>query len=229
MASDTMKPISPRTPSRVEAGLPASGFVFCCFNNAYKISAEIFRIWMRLLAQVDGSVLWLSQLNNPAREHLRNAAQAAGIDPRRIVFAPRVPAMADHLARQRLADLFLDTPAYNAHTTANDALWAGLPVLTCIGSAFPGRVAASLLRCIGLPELVTTRLEEYEALALKLARDPALLSGVRGRLERNRSTYPLFDAGRFARHIERAYETMYANAREGRGPQSFSVEPISEQ
>jgi predicted O-linked N-acetylglucosamine transferase (SPINDLY family) len=136
--------------------------------------------------------------------------------------------MGDHLARHRLADLFVDTPAYNAHTTANDALWAGLPVLTCSGSTFPGRVASSLLRSIGLPDLVTGTLDEYEALALELAREPALLAGLRRRLEQNRATHPLFDTERFARHIERAYETMCANAREGRGPQSFRVERIAE-
>jgi predicted O-linked N-acetylglucosamine transferase (SPINDLY family) len=228
MAADTTKPISPNPPSRIAAGLPPDGFVFCCFNNAYKISAEIFRVWMRLLSRLDGSVLWLSQLHGLARENLRSAAHAAGVDPGRIIFASRVPAMGDHLARHRLADLFVDTPAYNAHTTANDALWAGLPVLTCLGSTFPGRVASSLLRSIGLPDLVTGTLDEYEALALELAREPALLAGLRRRLEQNRATHPLFDTERFARHIERAYETMCANAREGRGPQSFRVERIAE-
>ena len=134
--------------------------------------------------------------------------------------------MADHFARQRLADLFLDTPGYNAHTTASDALWAGLPVLTCIGTTFAGRVAASLLQSVGLPELVTETLDDYEALALELARRPAVLAGFRQRLAQNRLTHPLFDTARFTRHLERAYETMLENARQGRGPQSFSVEPV---
>jgi predicted O-linked N-acetylglucosamine transferase (SPINDLY family) len=226
LVNDATKPISPTTPSRAEAGLPERGFVFCCFNNAYKISAEIFGVWMRLLGQVDGSVLWLSQLDPRACDNLRDAARAAGIDPARIVFAPRKPAIADHFARQRLADLFLDTPGYNAHTTTSDALWAGLPVLTWIGSTFPGRVAASLLQAVGLPELVTHTREDYEALALRLAREPALLAGIRLRLQQNRLTYPLFDTARFARHIERAYETMHENVRQGRAPRSFSVAPI---
>jgi predicted O-linked N-acetylglucosamine transferase (SPINDLY family) len=226
MVNDTTKLISPHTPSRAEAGLPPGGFVFCSFNNVYKITAEIFQVWLRLLTLVDGSVLWMSQLNGFACENLRAAARAAGVDPGRIVFAPRMSAMADHFARHRLADLFLDTPIYNAHTTANDALWAGLPVLTCLGSMFSGRVAASLLQSVGLPDLVTHTLDDYEALALKLARDPAALAGIRQRLEQNRLTHPLFNTERFARHIERAYETMLENHRQGRGPQSFSVEPV---
>ncbi|MPZ39806.1 MAG: tetratricopeptide repeat protein [Rhizobiales bacterium] len=226
LVNDATKAISPETPSRAQAGLPDRGFVFCCFNNAYKISAEIFGVWMRLLGQVDHSVLWLSQLDPRACDNLRAAARAAGIDPARIVFAPRKPAMADHFARQRLGDLFLDTPGYNAHTTASDALWAGLPVLTCLGSTFPGRVAASLLRAVGLPDMVTGTLGEYEALALKLAREPALLADIRRRLAHNRLTYPLFSTDRFARHIERAYETMREHARQGRGPESFAVEAI---
>ncbi len=225
LVNDATKAIS-RTPLRAEAGLPDKGVVFCCFNNAYKISREVFAVWMRLLGQVDGSVLWLSRLDARACENLRVAARATGIDPGRIVFAPRAPAMADHFARQRLADLFLDTPGYNAHTTASDALWAGLPVLTCIGTTFAGRVAASLLQSVGLSELVTETLDDYEALALELARRPAVLAGIRQRLAQNRLTHPLFDTARFTRHLERAYETMLENARQGRGPQSFSVEPV---
>jgi predicted O-linked N-acetylglucosamine transferase (SPINDLY family) len=226
LVNDTKKAISPNTPSRVDAGLPERGVVFCCFNNSFKISARVFSAWMRLLAGVDGSVLWLPQMNGRATENLRAAATAAGVDPERIVFAPRLASMADHLARQRLADLFVDTTDYNAHTTASDALWAGLPVLTCAGSAFPGRVAASLLHAVGLPELVTTSLDDYEALALKLARDPALLQSVRSRLIANRLTHPLFDTDRFHRHIEAAYATMLDIARRGEAPRSFSVEPV---
>jgi protein O-GlcNAc transferase len=227
MVNDTTRPIAEATPSRADEGLPARGFVFCCFNNAYKISAEIFGVWMRLLGKVDGSVLWLSQLDQIACDNLRAAARAAGIDPARIIFAPRRPDMAGHLARHRLADLFLDTPGYNAHTTASDALWAGLPVVTCIGTTFAGRVAASLIQSVGLPELVTNSLGDYESLALKLAREAALLDSVRQRLAQNRLDLPLFDTARFARHIERAYETMREYERQGRGPQSFSVAPLN--
>jgi protein O-GlcNAc transferase len=138
----------------------------------------------------------------------------------------RKPSAADHLARQRLADLFVDTTGYNAHTTSNDALWAGVPVLTCAGALFPGRVAASLLCAIGLPELVTTSLEEYEALALRLARDPALLQSVRRKLENNRLTHPLFDSDRFRSHIEAAYLSMWDIRQRGEQPRSFTVEPI---
>jgi predicted O-linked N-acetylglucosamine transferase (SPINDLY family) len=224
MVNDATKSIAPNAPSRREAGLPEDGFVFCCFNNSYKISESVFGVWMRLLAGVEGSVLWLSRMNARAAENLRAAARAAGIDPARILFAARVPAMADHLARQRLADLFVDTTDYNAHATSSDALWAGLPVLTCAGSAFPGRVAASHLHAIGLPELVTTSLAEYEATALALARDPERLSSIRRKLEANRRTHPLFDTDRFRRHIEAAYITMMETWRRGEPPQSFSVD-----
>ena len=227
LVNDATKAISPNIPSRAQAGLPESGFVFCCFNNAYKISAEIVCLWMRLLTKVDGSVLWLSQLDARACDNLRAAARGAGVDPGRIVFAQRKPAMADHFARQRLADLFVDTPGYNAHTTASDALWAGLPVLTCIGTTFPGRVAASLLQSVGLPDMVTRTLDDYESLALKLAREPILLAEIRQRLEQNRLTYPLFNTDRFARHIEQAYVTMHENQRQGREPASFRVDPIA--
>jgi protein O-GlcNAc transferase len=226
MVNDATKAISPATPSRTEEGLPERDFVFACFNNAYKISAEAFHVWMRLLTQVDASVLWLSQFDKATGANLRAAARDAGVDPQRIIFASHKPEMADHFARQRLADLFLDTPGYNAHTTASDALWAGLPVLTCIGRTFPGRVAASLLHAVGLPELVTDNLDSYAALALKLARNPPLLAGIRQRLTQNRLTCPLFDTDRFTRHIEQAYVTMLDNHRQGGGPRSFSVAPV---
>ncbi len=156
--SDPTMQAAPQLPSRAQAGLPEQGFVFCCFNNSYKFSAPVFEVWMRLLAGIQGSVLWLSRTNDRAATNLRSAAQAHGIDPDRIVFASRVPSLADHLARQQLADLFLDTLPYNAHSTANDALRAGVPVLTCIGQAFAGRVAASMLRAVNLPELVARNL-----------------------------------------------------------------------
>jgi predicted O-linked N-acetylglucosamine transferase (SPINDLY family) len=201
--------------------------VFCCFNNSYKLSAEIFALWMRLLQQVTGSVLWLSQASDPVIANLRAAASAGGVDPARIVFASRMPSMADHLARHRLADLFVDTPGYNAHSTASDALWAGLPVMTCMGSGFAGRVAASLLHAVGLPELITDNLADYEALALRLACEPAMLQSFRRRLAANRLDCPLFDTDRFRRHIEAAYVTMWENWRRGEGPRSFRVPEVA--
>jgi len=205
-ANDATRAIGP-APSRREAGLPEGDFVFCCFNNSWKITAPVFDIWMRLLEQVDGSVLWL--LDSPARDNLRRAAQVRGIAPERLVFAPKI-SPADHLARHRLADLFLDTLPYNAHTTASDALWAGVPVVTQIGKAFQSRVAASLLKAIDLPELVTTTQAKYEELALELATNPTLLTATREKLARNRATAPLFDSERFRLAIEAAYAAMLA-------------------
>lgn len=199
------------TPSREACGLPAQGMVFCCFNNGYKITAEVFAVWMRLLTQVPGSVFWLLEGNDAARKNLRREAASAGVAPERLVFAPRQP-MAEHLARHRLADLFLDTLPYNAHTTASDALWAGLPVLTCSGETFAGRVAASLLTAVGLPELITSSLADYEALALALAMEPARLVALRDKLAAGRGAVPLFDSMRFARTIETAYRQMAAPA-----------------
>jgi protein O-GlcNAc transferase len=205
-ANDATRLVPP-APARAEAGLPGGAFVFCCFNNSWKITAAMFDIWMRLLQQVPDSVLWL--LESPAVGNLRAQAEARGVDPGRLVFAPKLPP-AQHLARHQLADLFLDTLPYNAHTTCSDALWAGLPVVTCIGKAFHGRVAASLLKAIDLPELVTTRLQDYEALALELVKNPALLKATREKLARNRSTTPLFDSEKFRKGIEAAYEAMLA-------------------
>ena len=210
--------------TRAAAGLPAREFVFCCFNNSYKIAPEMFGLWMRLLQFSPGSVLWLLEDSPAASANLRRAAQARGVAPDRVVFAPRM-ANAEHLARHRLADLFLDTLPYNAHTTGSDALWAGLPLLTCAGSSFAGRVAESLLRAVGLPELVTRSLTEYEALALKLAQAPALAAELRTKLERNRAAAPLFDTDRFRRHLEAAYTTMAQRAQRGEPPAGFSVEP----
>lgn len=200
---DTTKTIQ-APPTRTEMGLPDAGFVFCCFNTNWKITAEVFDVWMRLLYQVPGSVLWLRRGNEAV---LRREAQARGIDPVRLIFANHVP-LEVHMARHQLADLFLDTLPYNAHTTAVDALQAGLPVLTRLGDAFPGRIAASHLTAAGLPELVTTSVAEYEALALALARDPARLLAIRDKLRANQKTAPLFDMARFTRNIEAAYEAM---------------------
>lgn len=221
--NDQARTIAMQTPLRVQAGLPETGFVFCCFNAAWKISPLIFDVWMRLLAAVPGSILWLLQDNADMIGHLRRAAQARGVDPARLVFAPHA-APAAHLARYRLADLFLDTLPYNAHTTASDALWSGLPVLTCKGSQFDGRVATSLLQTIGLPELITESLQAYEVLAQQLASDRDLLTALRSRLAANRLSSPLFNIDRFRQAIEQAYLRMLDISRSGEAPQSFTVE-----
>ena len=191
-------------PSRREAGLPEEGFVFCCFNNSRKITETMFDVWMRLLRAVPHSVLWLVEEQGGASTRLQAAAAARGVDPARLVFAPRRK-LPEHLARHRLADLFLDTLPYNAHATASFSLQAGVPLVTCRGESFAGRVATSLLHGVGLPELSVESLEDYEALALKLARDPAALQALRERLEQNRATQPLFDTARFTRNLEAAY------------------------
>lgn len=212
-------------PSREAVGLPPSGLVFCCFNNTFKITPEVFDIWMRLLGQIEGSVLWLFEGNAVAKANLIKEAAARRISPERLVFAGHAD-YATYLARTQLADLFLDNNYWNGHSTASDALRCGVPIVTCEGGSFASRVAASLLRAIGLPELVTTSLENYEALALKLARDPALLASIKTRLAENRLTAPLFDTARFTRHLEAAYQTMHARAQRGEPPASFSVERL---
>jgi predicted O-linked N-acetylglucosamine transferase (SPINDLY family) len=206
--NDRKRQIADRHFSREELGLPPEGFVFCCFNNTFKIAPQIFDLWMRLLREMPGSVLWLLEDRPTAAENLRREAQARSVDPHRLVFARRMH-LPEHLARHRCADLFLDTLPYNAHTTASDALWAGLPVLTCMGQSFAARVAGSLLSAIGLPELITHDVRDYEARARELAGDPAQLAALRTRLQANRLTTPLFDSTRFARHIEQAYTRMY--------------------
>lgn len=223
--NDSKRPIAERTPARTELMLPEEGFVFCCFNSSYKITPDMFDIWMRLLGKVQGSVLWLYASNATAPSNLRGEANRRGIAPERLIFAPKMRLDA-HLARHRQADLFLDTLPYNAHTTASDALWAGLPVLTCTGSTFSGRVGASLLHAVGLPELVTHSLEEYEQRALELATTPTLLAGVRAKLARNRTSHALFDTDRFRRHVESAYVTMWEKYKRGDPPASFAVEPV---
>lgn len=222
--NDNRRAVSQRTPTRGECGLPQNAFVFCCFNNPQKITPEIFDIWMRLLRATEGSVLWLITGNAKAAANLRLEAEKRGVAPERLIFAPKA-SVADHLARHRLADLCLDTLPYNAHTTASDALWAGLPVLTCLGETFAGRVAASLLKAIGLDAMITRTLGEYEALALRLARDPAYLATLKDTLNRNRDTCLLFDTQSATRHIEAAYLTMAEIARHGEKPRSFNVEP----
>jgi predicted O-linked N-acetylglucosamine transferase (SPINDLY family) len=220
--NDRNRKIAERAPTRAECGLPEHGFVFCCFNNSQKITPTFFDIWMRLLKAVPGSVLWLLATNPWAGDNLRKEATARGVSPERLVFAPRTE-LADHLARQRLADLFVDTLPYNAHTTTSDALWVGLPVLTCVGTTFAGRVAASLLSAIDLPELITRNLAEYEALARHLATDPARLAAIRAKLAHNRLTTPLFDTDRFRRHLEAAYLEMWRRWQRGEKPRAFAV------
>jgi protein O-GlcNAc transferase len=224
-ANDSRRRIAERTPTRVEMGLPETGFVFATFNSSYKYTPSKFDIWMRLLRAVDGSVLWILETNDAAPRNLKREAEARGVAAERLIFARHVK-LEDHLARQGLADLFLDTLPYNGHTTASDALWAGLPVLTCAGSAFAGRVAASLLNAIGLPELVTHNLADYEALALHLARDKAALAAIKAKLHANRLTMPLFDTDRFRRHLEAAFTTMWERHNRGEPPDSFAVPPI---
>ena len=221
--NDSTKVISDRSFSRAELGLPENAFVLCCFNNSYKITPDLFTIWMRLLRAVEGSVLWLLEANTTAVRNLRLEAGKHGVSTERLVFAPRM-ALADHLARHRQADLFLDTFYYNAHTTASDALWAGLPVLTCLGDAFAGRVAASLLTAVGLPELITHSRAEYESLALGLATQPEQLAAIRKKLAANRTTQPLFDTARFTRHIENACIKMYERYQSALSPDHIVVE-----
>lgn len=220
--NDSRRAIAEQTPTRAEAGLPTDGFVFCCFNNNYKVTQPVFDIWMRLLSQVPGSVLWMLEDNADARVNMETAAVARGIDPKRLIFAPRKK-LPEHLARHRLADLFLDTLPYNAHTTASDALWAGLPLVTQAGNTFAGRVAASLLTAAGLPDLVTYNAQDYEALALALARDPARLKALRDKLAANRATSTLFDTEKFRRGLEAAYMRMHEIRQAGEAPQAFAV------
>lgn len=220
--NDRKRPIG-RRPSRSEVGLPDEAFVFCCFNNSWKVNRRMFEVWMRLLAAVEGSVLWLFAPNSAVAGNLRSEAHARGIDPGRLVFAPPVD-LPEHLARVALADVFLDTLPYNAHTTASDALWVGVPVVTCLGTTFAGRVAASLVNAAGLPELVTHTLDEYAALALRLATDPQLLHSLGTKLS---DCKILFNTDRFRRHIEAAYRTMWEIWRRGEPPRSFSVDPAA--
>jgi len=222
--NDGTRPIAATPYTRANCSLPERGFVYCCFNNNYKIAPDVFDGWMRILKQTPGAVLWLLADNDVAVENLRKEARMRAVDPDRLIFAARMPT-AEHLARHRLADLFLDTLPYNAHTTASDALWAGLPVLTRIGETFAGRVAASLLMAVGLPELITKSRAEYEALAVELATNPGKLAGIKLKLAQNRLTTPLFDAGRYTRNLEAAYRAMYERYHAGLPPDHIYVEP----
>jgi len=222
--NDGERTISEKVPSRLEAGLPEEEFVFCCFNNNFKIGPREFDIWMRLLQQVNGSVLWLFSSSKTAEANLRQQAALRDVDPSRVVFAEKIP-HAEHLARHRLADLFLDTFNYNAHTTASDALWTGLPLVTKAGEGFAARVAASLLRAIELPELITTSESEYERLALDLALHPQRLIALREKLAANRLTTPLFNTALFTQHIESAYQQAYQHYFAGEPPGTILVQP----
>jgi len=208
MPTDDGREISSKEISRSEMGLPEDAFVFCCFNNNYKITSSEFDIWMRLLKKIDKSVLWLRQSNQFSHINIRNEAERRNVDPSRIVFAKRAP-MDEHLARQKLADLFIDTFAFNAHTTTTEALWAGLPVITKAGKGFAARVAGSLLNAIGLPELITETEQDYEALALEIATHPDHLKQIKAKLNTNRLSKPLFDTKQYTYHLETAYKMAY--------------------
>jgi predicted O-linked N-acetylglucosamine transferase (SPINDLY family) len=223
MPHDSTQEISSKPMTRQEFSLPEASFVFCSFNNHYKINPGVFDVWMRLLNKVEGSVLWLSDGSQIVKDNLAREAATRGINPARIVFARRLESMAEHLARYRLADLFIDTLPYNAHTTACDALWAGLPMLTCTGESFASRVAASLLTAIGLPELITGTHAEYEALAIELATNPDRLTQIKQKLERNRRTTALFDTKRLAKDIEQGYTAMYERYLAGLPPEHIEV------
>ena len=226
-ANDSKRAISSKLFTKKHLGLPESGFVFCCFNNNYKILPETFDVWMRLLKKVSGSVLWLLEDNPTAAKNLRKEAGVRGVDPARLVFAPRMK-LDEHLARHRYADLFLDTLPYNAHTTASDALWAGLPVLTQMGQSFAARVAASLLNAMDLPELITKTQEEYESRAIELANDPLQLAQIKKKLEQNRETSPLFNGQLFARHMEAAYAEIHRRHLNGEKPDHIDVKLLVE-
>lgn len=220
--NDSKRPMASAPPRRAEVGLPDDGFVFCSFNGDYKITPEMFDVWMRILKRCEGSVLWLLESNAAARRNLQKEAEKRGISGDRLVFAP-VVAYPAHLARHRLADLFLDTLPIGAHTTASDALWAGLPVLTCLGDSFAGRVGASLLDAVGLPELVTRSPAEYEEMAVALAGQSSKLAQIKAQLDRNRTTHALFDTARFTRNLEDAYSHMVERHRSGQPPTAFAV------
>jgi predicted O-linked N-acetylglucosamine transferase (SPINDLY family) len=220
--NDRKRLISEREFTRQELGLPESSFVFCCFNNNFKILPATFEGWMRILRAVEGSVLWLLQDNSWALKNLKKEAEKQGVAPDRLVFAERLP-LPEHLARHRQADLFLDTFPCNAHTTTSDALWVGLPVLTLMGESFGSRVAASLLNAVGLPELITSTQEEYEALAIELALNPLKLADAKLKLANNRLTAPLFDTPLFAKSLEAAYIKMYEQYQADLEPEHISI------
>jgi predicted O-linked N-acetylglucosamine transferase (SPINDLY family) len=221
--NDPARAIAPGKADRPGAGLPEDAFVFCCFNNIYKITPATFASWMRILKAIDKGVLWFLGASAAAQRNLKEAAARAGIAPERLFFAPRVASNADHLARHRCADLFLDTLPFNAHTTASDALWAGLPVLTCPGESYASRVAASLLYALGLAELVTPHREAYEQTAVSLAQDPARLAALRDKLTHARAASTLFDVKSITAALENAFVEADARHRQGLAPADIVI------
>ena len=209
LVNDSTKKISKKKFSREEFGLPKNGFVFCCFNKYYKITPSIFDIWMRLLKNIEGSVLWLTEDNFEGAKNLQKEANQRGVNSNRLIFAKHMLSLDDHLARHKCADLFIDTIPFNAITTANDALWSGLPVLTRTGESFSSRVGASLLSSIGLSELITKTEKEYETLAIELATNPERLKQIKKKLEKNKLIKPLFNIKLYTQHIESAYKKIY--------------------
>ncbi|HUP82333.1 MAG TPA: tetratricopeptide repeat protein [Pirellula sp.] len=222
LASDSQRQMAACVPSRVECKLPEDGFVFCSFNNSNKITPKIFEVWMELLKATPGSVLWLFEGNRYATANLRREAETRNVSSDRLVFAPYL-SLPEHLARHQLADLFLDTFPYNAHSTASDALWAGCPVLTISGTTFASRVAGSLLQTLALPELITRTLEDYRAMALRIAREPKLLADIKSRLNANRKTSPVFGGARFIHNLEQSYIRMHAIYAAGENPRAFAM------
>lgn len=220
--NDRHRVIGTTVPSKTQVGLPETGFVYCCFNNPYKVLPDTFAVWMRILHAVPDSVLWLLKDEPETEANLKQQATLAGIDASRLVFADRA-SLPDHLARHALADLFLDTLPYNAHTTTSDALWAGLPVLTCMGQSFASRVAGSLLNACGLNSLITESMADYERIAIELATQPAKLQAIKSQILANRDSYPLFDTQRYAKNLESAFEHIVNNYRQGKTPQTFTV------
>ena len=222
LINDHMQRISEASFTRSDFGLPAEGFVFCSFNGNYKIEPVMFGVWMNLLKKVPGSVLWLLRSNDLAERNLKSEAEARGVTGDRLIFAEDMP-KDRHLARYRLADLALDTRICGGHTTTSDALWAGVPVVTMLGAHFPSRIPASLLAAVGLEELVTHGLEDYEALALGLSRNPGELRELKAKLARNRLSEPLFDTPRFVANLERAYRRMWEKHLSGEAPSGIEV------
>jgi predicted O-linked N-acetylglucosamine transferase (SPINDLY family) len=222
--NDRKRAISDLALTRTDVGLPAEGFVYCCFNNSYKITPNMLDRWCRILMAVEGSVLWLLQDNDKAANNLRAEAANRGFNPQRIIFAPRM-ALEGHLARHRLADLFLDTLPCNAHTTASDALWAGLPVLTLPGQTFAGRVASSLLTAIGLPDLIAKSVQDYESIAVHLGQDPKALGALKSKLNANRLSRPLFDTERYTEKLECAFREMHRRFISSQRPTHLVIPP----
>lgn len=224
MVDDSMRIPSPRVFTREECGLPNDDFVFCCFNNSYKFNPQVLDGWSRILLKVENSVLWISENNKYFKSNIVIEFEKRGINSKRIIFAQRIELMADHLARAGLADIFLDTYPYNAHTTTMDSLKAGVPVLTLMGQSFTSRVAASLLNAIDLPELITTTQSEYEAKAIEFALNPQKLAVIKQRLASNRLTTPLFNTQRFTKNLEAAYLKMYERYQAGSQPEPLFIE-----